>query len=345
MTAAVFLSYRRGSASGSTGRLYDAMIARLGESSVFMDIDNIQPGDDFVEVLDRTLAACRAVVVVIDREWLDVRDRQGRRRLDNPRDFVRLEVENALRHGLRVIPVLVDEADMPAPEELPPSIRLLANRHAVEISATRFHYDAGRLIDAVERTIRGGGPPGRPPAAPQRPVVDAAPTSTAPQRPTPDPPPPAPPGLKFFYDVSSRPIAASAQVVWDLLVDVSRYPEHVPWVVKVELLTSGPAQQGYRYRAVHRMLRLVRLTYVHEFTEFAPRQRLTVTDTQVGQGADKITSTSLYLLASTGATTTVRLVEYADIAWKVDGMLSSSIVRRWLRRLAELAEAEQARRA
>ena len=157
VTATVFLSYRRGSASGSAGRLYDTLTGRLGDDQVFMDVDSIRPGDDFVEILDRTLEACRAAVVVIDREWLDARDQQGRRRLDNPRDFVRLEVENALRHGLRIIPVLIDDAEMPSPDDLPPSMRALANRHALEISATRFRYDAGRLIDAIEWALAARG--------------------------------------------------------------------------------------------------------------------------------------------------------------------------------------------
>ena len=101
MTATVFVSYRRGPAAGSAGRLYDAITARLGEDSVFMDVDDIEPGADFVEVISETLAGCRALVVVIDPDWLAAQDQYGRRRLDDPRDFVRLELEIALDNRVR----------------------------------------------------------------------------------------------------------------------------------------------------------------------------------------------------------------------------------------------------
>jgi class 3 adenylate cyclase/tetratricopeptide (TPR) repeat protein len=152
MTAAIFVSYRRGAASGSAGRLYDALEAHFGPRYVFMDVDNVAPGDNFLAALNRAITASSIMVVVIDPSWIRVRDRQGRRRLDDPRDFVRLEVETAFRHGLTVIPVLVDGADMPAPDDLPPSMAEIAFRQAVEISPLRFRHDCGRLVATLERT-------------------------------------------------------------------------------------------------------------------------------------------------------------------------------------------------
>ena len=281
--AAVFVSYRRGAAAGSAGRLYDALVGRFDEASVFMDVDNIRPGDDFVEVLDQTLAACRAVVVVIDPEWLYTQDRHGRRRLDNPRDFVRLEVEHALRSGVRVIPALVDDAEMPSADELPPSISALANRQAVEISATRFRYDVGRLIDAVEWAVQGAAPPMAPPRPASSPLTSRL-TAAAPPNPLTDPVPPPPHKLKLHYDISSRPIAATMAEVWDVLVDVARYPRHHPWIVSVEPLTAAPPCQGYRYRAKYRALRVLVASYDEEMTEFEPPHRLTTTEREVGNG-------------------------------------------------------------
>lgn len=154
MPESIFISYRRATSAGSAGRLYDTLSAHFGDEHVFMDVDSIEPGEEFAAVLNETLASCRAVLVVIDPEWLDVRDRTGNRRLDDPADFVRIEIEQSLTARVKVFPVLVDGASMPDAEQLPPPLQPLAGKQAVEISATRFRYDAGRLITALD-TLMG----------------------------------------------------------------------------------------------------------------------------------------------------------------------------------------------
>jgi hypothetical protein len=146
----VFLSYRRQDASGYAGRLFDALASTFGEDRVFMDVDNIEIGTDFVERISEALEGCAAFVAVIGPAWLTVSDRSGNRRLEDPDDFVRVELATALSRDVQVIPVLVGDAVMPSAEELPPDIRPLARRQAVELSDTRWRHDLDRLL----RTLR-----------------------------------------------------------------------------------------------------------------------------------------------------------------------------------------------
>src|ERR1700741_3460316 len=130
---AVFISYRRGDSSGAAGRLYDRLVASLGKQRVFMDVDSIEPGWDFIEVLDRHLAECEVVLAVIGPAWLSTTDAQRRRRIDDEADFVRLEIAGALSRGIRIIPILVDGARPPAAFDLPEDLKALARRQAIEV--------------------------------------------------------------------------------------------------------------------------------------------------------------------------------------------------------------------
>src|SRR5215813_2477651 len=103
-----------------------------------MDIDTIPLGVDFVGVIEDAVARCDVLLAVIGPRWLTSQDAQGSRRLDDPNDFVRLEIEAALKRGVRVVPVRVDGAAMPAAEQLPPSLRPLARRQAIEMDDTRW---------------------------------------------------------------------------------------------------------------------------------------------------------------------------------------------------------------
>ena len=176
----IFLSYRRDDTSGYAGRLYDRLVARFGADSIFRDIDALSPGVDFVEAIETAVASCRAVVVLIGREWLRVTTPDGRRRLDDPDDFVRLEIAAALERGIRIIPVLVEEATMPATAELPAPIARLGRFNALEISDTRWDYDVGRLIDVLDDSVPSPPPP--PPPAPA-PVPAPGPAPDEPPRP------------------------------------------------------------------------------------------------------------------------------------------------------------------
>jgi hypothetical protein len=150
----VFICYRREDASPYAGRLYDHISARFGAQRVFMDIDTIRPGDDFVQVISDRVAACDALIAVIGKNWLSCVNSRGQRRLDDPHDYVRIEIASALQRNVRVIPALFDGAVMPAERDLPPDLAPLARRNAIEISNSMFRPSVERLIQTLEQTVR-----------------------------------------------------------------------------------------------------------------------------------------------------------------------------------------------
>ena len=113
--ASIFVSYRRTDAAGHAGRLYDQLANRFGAANIFKDLDSMEPGADFAEVIEDTVARCDALIAVIGSDWLSSR-------LEDPDGWVRLEIANALDRKVRVVPVLVEGAKMPAPSELPDDI-------------------------------------------------------------------------------------------------------------------------------------------------------------------------------------------------------------------------------
>lgn len=156
----IFLSYRREDTAAHAGRLYDRLAAHFGPDQLFMDIDRIEPGENFVEAVNRNVGESDVVLVMIGPGWVQAADSAGRRRLDDPQDFVRIEVATALARGVRVIPVRVGGASMPHASELPAPLQPLVERQAIELSDTRFHADVDRLIEAIDKVLAP-----RPPAA------------------------------------------------------------------------------------------------------------------------------------------------------------------------------------
>ena len=146
---AIFISYRRGDAEGQAGRLFDDLASQFGDGSVFMDVAGIQPGRDFRRAIDEQLASCGVLLALIGRSWLDAKDELGRRRLDDPMDFVRLETASALKRDIPVIPVLVQGASMPRAEQLPPDLAELAYRNGVELTHARWDSDVQVLVKAL----------------------------------------------------------------------------------------------------------------------------------------------------------------------------------------------------
>jgi hypothetical protein len=153
MPPRIFISYRRDDAAGEAGRLADHMNRRFGRGQVFLDIDTIDPGTDFVKVLQSSLRETAAVLVVIGQRWVAAADSAGARRLENAKDFVRLEVEESLGRDIPVVPVLVQGAPMPRAEDLPPSMASLTTRQAVTLDHAEFHDDANRLCDHLEKML------------------------------------------------------------------------------------------------------------------------------------------------------------------------------------------------
>jgi tetratricopeptide (TPR) repeat protein len=171
----IFISYRRSDSEHVTGRIYDRLEAHFGRDNVFLDIDTIPFGVDFRQHLDQAVGRCDVLLAVIGEQWLEVRQpegpRQGQRRLDDPADFVRIEIQSALARGIPVIPILVGRAAMPDVQQLPDGpLRELAYRNAAEVRSGRdFRDHVDRLIRGIERLLRGeqeaaeqpGGPPQR----------------------------------------------------------------------------------------------------------------------------------------------------------------------------------------
>ena len=149
--AKLFINYRRDDTAPYAGRLYDRLAAHFGADQVFMDIDQIEPGEDFVEVINRKVGACEIAIISIGPNWLSAKDASGKRRLDDTDDFVRMEIIAALERKIRVIPVLVGGAHMPRKQDLPEALAPLSRRNAIELSETRFHSDVSRLIEAIEK--------------------------------------------------------------------------------------------------------------------------------------------------------------------------------------------------
>jgi CheY-like chemotaxis protein len=147
----IFLSYRRDDSRHITDRIADRLTDHFGRESVFRDVDSIPAGADFRRVIEDAVRRCHVLVAVIGPRWLGITDRQGTRRLDDASDFVRLEIEAAVRRGTPVIPVLVDGATMPSAEDLPPSLQELSFRQGAGVRPDPdFHRDVHRLITALE---------------------------------------------------------------------------------------------------------------------------------------------------------------------------------------------------
>jgi hypothetical protein len=150
----VFISYRREDTPGYAGRVYDSLAERFGEDRVFMDIDTIRPGRKFTEVITEALAESDVLLALIGRTWLTRTDLDGRRRLDNPDDPVRLELAAGLRRRIPIIPLLLQDADMPARDQLPTALAQLATWQAFELSDRRWRADIRGLIDELDRLAR-----------------------------------------------------------------------------------------------------------------------------------------------------------------------------------------------
>ncbi|MBL0168778.1 MAG: toll/interleukin-1 receptor domain-containing protein [Propionivibrio sp.] len=152
----LFISYRRDDQAGFAGRLADALGSAFGEDNVFRDIEDIRPGDDFVVALQKQLHGVGVMLVMIGPAWLTT-SKNGVRRLDDPGDFVRLEIQAGLESGKPVIPVLVGGALMPAESDLPPALAGLARRQAVVLSDAGWRSDVERLVTSLRDLLPGLG--------------------------------------------------------------------------------------------------------------------------------------------------------------------------------------------
>ena len=151
----IFINYRRDDAGGFAGRLSDSLAGYFGRDRVFRDVTDIGYGDDFEQAIDRKLSESGAVVVLIGDKWSSLTNREGKRRLDDPGDYVSREIVAALQSGVPVIPVLIGDADMPRKDELPEKLRALTLRNAMTITDERWELDMTRLAKVLAIDVPG----------------------------------------------------------------------------------------------------------------------------------------------------------------------------------------------
>jgi hypothetical protein len=153
MAAKVFISYRRGDSAGYAGRVRDRLERELGHDLLFMDVDAIPLGTNFPKILHQEVAKCGKLLAVIGPNWLDARDEQGNRRLNDANDFVRIEIAAALQRDIPVIPILLDGATIPQADQLPEDLKELASRNGMDIRHASFHDDMNRLIRGLKGQV------------------------------------------------------------------------------------------------------------------------------------------------------------------------------------------------
>jgi hypothetical protein len=151
----IFINYRRDDSAGFAGRLADSLGAWFGPERIFRDVSGIDYGEDFERAIDSRLEESGAVIVVIGDRWTSVAGAGGERRLDDPRDYVSREISVALQNGVAVVPVLIGNAAMPRPEELPEPLKDLAKRNALTVSDERWNFDVERLAKVLSIDVPG----------------------------------------------------------------------------------------------------------------------------------------------------------------------------------------------
>lgn len=147
----IFMSYRRADSADVTGRMYDRLVAAFGKEAIFKDVDSIPFGVNFAEYLDQQVQKCDLLLAIIGKDWASIAYESGDRRLHDPKDFVRIEIESALKRDIPVIPILVRGASMPTASDLPDSLQDLLWRNGTQVrSDPDFHNDMNRLIDGIK---------------------------------------------------------------------------------------------------------------------------------------------------------------------------------------------------
>jgi hypothetical protein len=249
----VFICYRREDTAAYAGRLYDAMVARFGEDNVFMDVD-IAPGVDFVERITEVVSRCLVLIVVMGPRWATVTDEDGEARIVDPDDFVRLEVETALRRSdVTPIPVLVSGAKMPKREALPEPLQPLTRRNALDLSDARWAYDVGRLNSTLD-VLLGETPAereaGADPYPTPMPISPDTPAPTPAAAPTPAPaatassgaaaPSVSPGSLGWRLAGEGMLVAAAAAVLGRLFAEIFEVGEKGPGhLIATKMLNWG----------------------------------------------------------------------------------------------------------
>ena len=153
MRGTIFINYRKDDSSWNALALYNELQKYFPKETLFKDFNTIRPGDDFVESIQKALSHCNVLLVVMSKNWLEVKDKNGNRRISDPDDLVRIEIATAIERNIQVIPVLFDNIPMPTSADLPDNLRSLPRRQFVEIETTRFEADVKKLADAIKELM------------------------------------------------------------------------------------------------------------------------------------------------------------------------------------------------
>jgi hypothetical protein len=153
MSGQIFISYRRDDSSAWAGRLSDRLNSHFPSNQIFMDVDTIEPGIDFVEAIEESVSSCDVLIAVIGTRWLNSSNSAGKRRLEISEDSVRVEISTALKRGIRVIPVLVEGATIPEAADLPDDLKALVRRNALKLSHDRFRTESELLASIVGQVL------------------------------------------------------------------------------------------------------------------------------------------------------------------------------------------------
>ncbi|MBN8656247.1 MAG: toll/interleukin-1 receptor domain-containing protein [Anaerolineae bacterium] len=145
----IFINYRRKDSPGYAIALQQKLGLIFGKENVFLDVETLVAGQEVDDKIEDFLLTCTVFICLIGEDWLNAKDPMGNRRLENPNDFVRREIEIALKNKIPFIPVLINTAQIPKEEWLPDSMKLLSGIQALEIGDRRFESDTNRLIDVL----------------------------------------------------------------------------------------------------------------------------------------------------------------------------------------------------
>ncbi len=166
--SSIFISYRRKGALIHARALFERLHREFGANEVFIDVEGVDYGLDFIEILNEKLNGCQVMLAVIDPQWATATDKQGRRRIDREHDYVRTEIVTALSRGIRTVPVLIDGAEMPEPNDLPEPLRPLTRRNALMLDFNRFDAEISRLISVIRKILAPAGAEARAPTEADR---------------------------------------------------------------------------------------------------------------------------------------------------------------------------------
>jgi TIR domain len=168
MAGRIFISYRREDSAGSAGRVHDRLLGEFGPDLLFMDVDAVPLGVNFVKALREEVAKCDVLLAVIGPNWVDIRDEHGNRRLDHPGDFVRVEIAAALQRDIPVIPILLDGSRIPKAEQLPAELQELSVRNGLDVRHASFRNDMDKLVRGLKKEADRSSEPPAPSAPPEQ---------------------------------------------------------------------------------------------------------------------------------------------------------------------------------